>query len=149
MEIVTERYTKTNLTGDNKQRYSYLMFIKKNTTRKKGKEYTNYLLVESHHTQRGPRHKVIVSLGNLKPAPPEYWHQLAKKVERALAGQLSLLEEPDVEPIVEKISALRSNIVEPARQAEEPAPSAQVDVDGIRIENHEKLVLCMSGIKCG
>jgi len=38
----------------------------------------------------------------LEPAPPEKWHPLAKRLEAALAGQLSL-EKPH--PLVEGIVA--------------------------------------------
>jgi transposase len=107
------------------------MFIKANKTKKGGKEYTNYLLVESVHTQSGPRHKVIVSLGNLSPAPAEHWHQLAKKVERSLAGQLSVFEERDeqVAQIVAKIGEQQS-----APDAIDSVPAGQIDIDGIRTE---------------
>jgi len=112
------------------------MFIKANKTKKGGAEYTNYLLVESMHTDRGPRHKVIASLGNLKPAPAEYWHQLAKKVERALAGQLGLFDDPQIEQIVDKIDQREANVcgTEMAEQPIERVPAAQIDVDGVRVE---------------
>lgn len=110
------------------------MFIKANKTTKSGTEYTNYLLVESIHTERGPRHKVIASLGNLKPAPAEYWYQLAKKVERSLAGQLSLLDEPEVEEIVEKVGKRKSTLDENAEQEVDSDRTEQIDIDGIRVE---------------
>ncbi|TDA70523.1 MAG: hypothetical protein D9V47_00805 [Clostridia bacterium] len=43
-----------------------------------------------------------VSLGSLEPGPPEQWYALAKKLEAALAGQLSL---EDLDPRVEEIVA--------------------------------------------
>jgi hypothetical protein len=39
------------------------MFIKRTTKRVKGKTYVNHLLVESVATPKGPRHKVVCSLG--------------------------------------------------------------------------------------
>ena len=110
------------------------MFIKRNTTKKKGREYTNYLLVESVHTERGPRHEVIVSLGNLKPAPAEYWHELARKVERALAGQLPLFGDPEVERIVEKVNKQESALDGKEEPAVDSASAEQIDVDGVRVE---------------
>jgi len=35
----------------------------------KGKTYTNYLLVESQQTPKGPRQRILCSLGALAPAP--------------------------------------------------------------------------------
>jgi len=66
------------------------MYIRKTTRTYKGKTYTNYLLVESHLTPRGPRQKVICSLGDLAPRPQEQWLALARKLEGALTGQQEL-----------------------------------------------------------
>lgn len=80
------------------------MYIRKTKSKYKGKTYTNFLLVESVLTEKGPRQKTICSLGNLEPAPPEQWLAVAHKMESALKGQMSL-EEPEarVEAVVSKI----------------------------------------------
>src|SRR5918996_1492183 len=57
------------------------MYIRKATRNYKGKLYTNHLLVESIHTSKGPRQKVICSLGDLSPRPREAWLELAHKME--------------------------------------------------------------------
>jgi len=80
------------------------MYIRKTVRKYKGKEYVNYLLVESVATPKGPRQRVVCSLGSLAPRPREEWLKLARKVEQALSGQQTLpLEEPD--PLVEEIVA--------------------------------------------
>ena len=53
------------------------MFIRKVTRKYKDRVYTNYLLVRSVHTPKGPRQKVICSLGDLSPRPAEEWLRLA------------------------------------------------------------------------
>jgi hypothetical protein len=68
------------------------MYIRKATRNYKGKLYTNHLLVESIHTSKGPRQKVICSLGDLSPRPREAWLKLAHKMEAALGGQTELFE---------------------------------------------------------
>jgi|SRR5215475_2577493 len=73
------------------------MYMRKTTKMSKGKTYTHYLLVESVHTPKGPRQRTICSLGRLGPGPLEQWHALARKVEAALAGHLSL--EPTARPM--------------------------------------------------
>lgn len=83
-----------------------VMFIRKVTRKYKGRVYTNYLLVRSVHTAKGPRQKVICSLGDLSPRPKEEWLRLAHQVEDALAGQTGLFEvrwEPEVEEIVRQV----------------------------------------------
>ncbi len=68
------------------------MYIRKSTRTYKGKTYTNYLLVESIQTPKGPRQRTICSLGSLEPGPVEDWLGLAHKLESALRGQGSLPE---------------------------------------------------------
>jgi len=79
------------------------MFIKKTTKHVKGKTYVNHLLVESIATKKGPRHRVICSLGSLEPAPREEWLALAHKMELALSGQQSFLRDEQVEEIVARV----------------------------------------------
>ncbi|MDH4188431.1 MAG: IS1634 family transposase [Nitrospira sp.] len=101
------------------------MYIRRSIRKYKGKTYTNYLLVESIHTPKGPRQRTICSLGNLAPAPVEEWHDLARRLESALRGQLPL------EPADKKFETL----LETARQGRRkrsgsrPAPGTMVKVD--------------------
>lgn len=66
------------------------MYLRKTTRTYKDKSYVNHLLVESVHTPKGPRQRIICSLGRLEPAPAEHWLGLAHKLEAALQGQASL-----------------------------------------------------------
>jgi hypothetical protein len=43
------------------------MYIRKSIRSYKGATYTNYVLVESVHTAKGPRQRAICSLGDLSP----------------------------------------------------------------------------------
>ncbi len=82
--------------------YNSGMYIRKTTRKGKNKTYTNYLLVKSVMTPKGPRQKTICSLGNLEPRPGHEWLALAHKVEQTLLGQLDLnIEEQD--PLVQEI----------------------------------------------
>lgn len=83
------------------------MFIKRTTRRAKGKSYVNHLLVESVATAKGPRHRVVCSLGALAPAPREQWLALARKLEAALAGQLEIEPDERVEAIVARVRRAR------------------------------------------
>jgi transposase len=80
------------------------MYIRKTTKTHKGKTYHNYLLVESLHTPKGPRQRILCSLGSLAPAPREHWLNLAHRVQASLAGQLSLTptEDAPLQTLVEK-----------------------------------------------
>ncbi|MBV8132923.1 MAG: IS1634 family transposase, partial [Alphaproteobacteria bacterium] len=71
------------------------MYIRRSSRTYNGKTYTNYVLVESVQTPKGPRQKTICSLGDLKPRPRQEWLVLARKLEHALAGQGDLLRSSD------------------------------------------------------
>src|SRR6266404_5926690 len=65
------------------------MYLRKTAKTHKGKTYTNFLLVESQHTPKGPRQRIICSLGSLAPAPREHWLDLAHRLQASLQGQSS------------------------------------------------------------
>jgi transposase len=79
------------------------MYIRKTVRRYKDKTYVNFLLVESVLTDKGPRQKVICSLGDLSPRPPEQWLALAQKLQDALTGQLSLPGMADEDPELQQL----------------------------------------------
>jgi transposase len=108
------------------------MYVRQTTRRSKDKTYTNYLLVESIHTPKGPRQKVICSLGDLSPRPAEDWLRLARKVEDALVGQTNLFAQPDpeVEQIVRQV---RQRQARAADRDSHTAPRADSDGDLIAV----------------
>ena len=85
------------------------MFLKATRKTVRGKSYTNHLLVESITTPKGPRHRTICSLGSLEPAPREHWLALAHRLQAALSGQQSLLPDPEVDSLRQRIEALPSS----------------------------------------
>src|SRR5260370_30958060 len=99
------------------------MYIRRSTRTYKGKSYTNYLLVESVQTAKGPRQRTICSLGDLKPRPHEEWFALARKLENALAGQDDLLRpgDPVLNRFIEKARARQPGPALPAPLAAAPA----------------------------
>jgi len=109
------------------------MYIRHSTRKYKGKTYTNYLLVESVHTPKGPRQRTICSLGNLAPAPAQEWRDLARRLESALKGQLSL--EPSDEKFETLVETVRRG--KEKRKASVPAPGVMVKVDTDRVETEE------------
>jgi transposase len=107
------------------------MYIRKSTRKYKGKTYTNYLLVESVQTPKGPRQRAICSLGNLAPAPAEQWLALAHRLESALQGQLSLeSSDPKLQELLEKARRGKRK----RRKAARPESDRLVTVDTDRIE---------------
>jgi transposase len=117
------------------------MYIRKSTRSYKGKTYTNYALVESVQTPKGPRQNTICSLGDLSPRPRKEWLSLARKIEDALSGQGRLIDtdEGELADIVRRVRAQRdpdrASLPSPAR-----ASGALIKVDPSRVttEHHRE-----------
>ena len=105
------------------------MFLRKSIRRYKDKTYTNYMLVESVHTPKGPRQKVVCSLGDLSPRPAKEWLELAHRVEDSLVGQKSLIDatDPEVQDIVRQVRQ------RPARSTSVRLASTKGDEDLVSI----------------
>lgn len=114
------------------------MYIRKTVRRYKDKTYVNYLLVESVLTDKGPRQRVICSLGDLSPRLPEQWLALTRKLQDALTGQLSLPgladEDPELRRLVQALPAATSPLGDAAVTAAAPGELVSVHVDQVRIE---------------
>jgi len=110
------------------------MFIKPTKKRVGDKTYVNHVLVESVATPKGPRHRVVCSLGSLAPAPAEEWLALAHKVEAALTGQQPLVGDARVDTLVAKVQAARRG----ARQATRKADLVAVHTDQVTTEDHRE-----------
>jgi transposase len=96
------------------------VFIRKTTKKDKNRTYTNYVLVESVRTEKGPRQKSVCSLGSLKPRPKEEWLSLARRIQDALIGQMRIEGFGDeVEAIVQKVESKRKKGVKPRRNLQE------------------------------
>jgi transposase len=105
------------------------VFIKRTSRRVGGKTYVNHLLVESHATPNGPRHRTICSLGSLAPAPEAQWRGLAQKLSAALGGQTTFL--PD--PVVAAVAAQPH----PPRGRPRPAAAVGADVLAVHVDQVE------------
>ena len=71
------------------------MYIRRTTKKGKTRDYHNYLLVESVVTEKGPRQRVLCSLGDLSARSESEWLRVVGRVEDAMVGQPQLLKEPD------------------------------------------------------
>src|SRR5215467_10988595 len=109
------------------------MYVRKSTRKYKGKTYTNHLLVESIQTPKGPRQRIICSLGSLEPGPAEDWLGLAHKLQSALEGQEALPESSEqIQEWVQR--ARRKNRSANQSGPDRPDSVVTVEADGIEIE---------------
>jgi hypothetical protein len=115
------------------------MYIRKNVKKEKVKTYINHTLVESVRTPKGPRQKVVVSLGDLRPRSRKEWLKLAHKVENTLVGQGDLLEKPDAE-VEEIVRKVKERMAREQGAPEKPAEKGgeddlvSVHTDGVAME---------------
>src|SRR4051794_5483362 len=117
------------------------MYIRKTVRRYKDRTYENYLLVESVLTDKGPRQKVVCSLGDLSPAPPERWLALARKLRDALTGQLSLPGLADDDPELRRLADALPG-PGPSPEGATPEPPAPAPRPGELIAVHTDRVTC-------
>src|SRR2546427_1643801 len=104
------------------------MYIRKSTRTYKEKTYTNHLLVESIQTPKGPRQRIICSLGSLEPGPAEEWLGLAHKLQSALQGQESLPESSEqIQEWVEKARSKKRGTTPPEEDRSELTVTVQAD----------------------
>ena len=108
------------------------MFIKRTKRTLRGKTYTNHLLVESVATERGPRHRVICSLGSLGPAPKGQWLKLAHHLQESLGGQQSLLEHSAQEQALVQKAAVAATKAKKKREAGSDINVEEVEVEEAR-----------------
>src|SRR6267378_3045386 len=102
------------------------MYIRKSTRTYKEKTYTNHLLVESIQTPKGPRQRIICSLGSLEPGPAEEWLGLAHKLQSALQGQESLPESSEqIQEWVEKARSKKRGTTPPEEDRSELTVTVQ------------------------
>jgi transposase len=104
------------------------LFIKRTKRSLRGKTYTNHLLVESVATERGPRHRVICSLGSLSPAPRAHWLKLAHHLQESLGGQQSLLEHSAEEQAAVQKAALT------AQSKKQRNAGSDINLDEVEVE---------------
>src|SRR5437867_834833 len=83
------------------------MYLRRTTRRVGGKTYHNYLLVESVATPKGPRQRVICSLGALAPGPTDEWLSTARRLHAALTGQTVLVPDAPVDALAARVRPRR------------------------------------------
>jgi transposase len=111
------------------------VYIRKTIKSHKGKTYTNYLLVESVHTPKGPRQRIICSLGSLAPAPPRQWLDLAHRLAASLRGQSSFVPaEPQVETLADKVRRRRRSRAGEVESPLEAGSTLVVDTERVTVE---------------
>ena len=114
------------------------MFIMPARKRQGNKTYTYYNLVTTVRTPKGPRHRVVLSLGSLPGLSREQIKLLGRLITQKLGGTLRLLPEAStaLEGRAERIAALVAE-----KRGREGQQGEQVRVDPESIRLSEALVM--------
>jgi transposase len=89
------------------------MFLRRCKRKKNGKQHTYWALVESYHTARGSRQRVVAYLGELKGSQQSGWTQLGRCLDKKSRPQPSLFDPPcyddpaDDEPVEINLKGVR------------------------------------------
>src|SRR6266704_2247363 len=108
------------------------MYLRRTTRRVGDKTYENYLLVESVATPKGPRQRVICSLGALAPGPKDEWLGTARRLHAALAGQRALV--PDA-----RVDALAARVRPSRRPPPAADPGIAIDPERVTFEDEREV----------
>jgi len=138
--------------------YYVSMFIRESKTRNKktGEVYVKHQLVEAYRTDKGPRQRVILNLGQVSIGRKD-WRRLAFELENRLTGQASLIKDGPIEAAVDEI--LRNYDFYKIRKKKEAATAdwLKVDLEKLSTSNNRSLgaelvanyawnILCMNSI---
>jgi len=109
------------------------MYMRKKTKTRNDKTYTYYQLVESYTTPKGPRQRVVASLGDLRPRPREEWIQLFREVQAALSGQ----EDLTVEVISDEAKEVAERVRKKKKAWASSSDEEMVEIHLDRVETKE------------
>jgi len=112
------------------------MYIRRTSikSRKDGRQYYTYRLVESERTEKGVRQRTLLNLGTDFSLPREKWPEVASRVQQIIRGEALLFELP--QEIEEMAQDFAARIIQSKAQskAEDDQPDyREVDVDRLEM----------------
>lgn len=120
------------------------MFIRETKTinKKTGNIYITHKLVESYQTEKGPRQRVIMSLGHLS-IPKKLWKNLARIIESKLMGQAFIFkEDEELEKIAEENInnyLINKKINEQKEEKNQKAEYVNIDLNTVDVIQHRSI----------
>ena len=112
------------------------MYIRRTTikSRKDGKQYYTYRLVQSERTAKGVSQRTLINLGTGFSLPRDQWPELSSRIQEIISGQQSFFK------ISEKIEELAQNYAaqiihaQHKNKAENNQPDyREIDVDSLEM----------------
>lgn len=118
------------------------MFIRATITKnqKTGHEYTTHRLVETRQTEKGPRQRMVMSIGKLD-LPRSRWKELAKALEYRLSGAENFAPD-DIKCVADEVMKNQIDLVgyrEEKDKREEGALYENIDLNSIGSSNSRSI----------
>lgn len=112
------------------------MYIRRTSikSRKDGKQYYTYRLVQSERTANGVSQHTLINLGADFTLPRHQWPELSSRIQAIISGQLHLFEIPEeIEKLAQNYAA-RIIQAQPKNKAEKDQPDyREIDVDSLEM----------------
>jgi transposase len=112
------------------------MYIRRTTikSRKDGRQYYTYRLVESERTEKGVRQHTIKNLGTDFSLPRERWPELTSRIQQILTGEELLFElSKDIEEMAQNYAAQIIQARAKNKAADDQPDYREVDVDSLEM----------------
>jgi transposase len=84
------------------------MYIRRTTikSRKDGRQYYTYRLVESERTQKGVSQRTLINLGSAFSLPRDQWPELASRIQEVIGGEAKLFKaSQEIEELAQNYAA--------------------------------------------
>ena len=112
------------------------MYIRRTTikSRKDGRQYYTYRLVQSERTSKGVIQNTLINLGTGFSLPRDQWPELTSRIQAIISGQQTLFELPEgIEDLAQNYAA-RIIQAQQKNMAENDQPDyREVDVDSLEM----------------
>ena len=112
------------------------MYIRRTSikSRKDGKQYYTYRLVQSERTANGVSQRTLINLGADFALPRPQWPELASRIQAILNGQQLLFEIPEEIETLAQNYAAQIIQAQPKNMAEKNQPDyCEIDVDSLEM----------------
>jgi hypothetical protein len=112
------------------------MYIRRTSikSRKDGKQYYTYRLVQSERTANGVSQRTLINLGADFTLPRHQWPELSSRIQAIISGQQHLFEIPEEIETLAQNYAARIIQAQPKNKAEKDQPDyREIDVDSLEM----------------
>jgi len=112
------------------------MYIRRTSikSRKDGRQYYTYRLVQSERTANGVRQHTLINLGTDFSLPRDQWPELSSRIQEIISGQLHFFEIPEEIEALAQNYAARIIQAQPRNKVDSDQPDyREVDVDSLEM----------------